>query len=141
MTVDLTKLAFSSEYPIDKIVQEGEVTVVNDGNTTATTGAQSAKIVTSTTTNNYGKAVLARARWSIDSGVSWNDIDARLMFEYTDSGFTLYGLRAAISIGCSSTSVHFRTANGYHGNVSGGAYTPTSQTFIIQYVLFEDVPT
>jgi len=141
MTVDRSKLNYFSQDPIDKIVQESEVTIVNDGDTAGTTGAQSAKIVTSTATNNYGKAVLTRARWSVDGGNSWNDLDARLMFEYTDSGVTLYGLRAGVSVGCSSSSVHFRTANGYHGNVSGGAYTPTPQTFIIQYALFEDVPT
>lgn len=137
MPIDTDLLSFLSSDPIDKIVHEDEITIVNDG---VTSFAQEAKIVTSTKVNPYGKAVLARARWSIDGGSSWQSIDSRLMFQYTDSGVTLYGLRAAISIGCSSNNVHFRTANGLHGDVVAGVYTPTSQTFIIQYALFEDTP-
>lgn len=137
MSPDTDLLNFLSLDPIDKIVYEHEVTIVNDG---ATSFPEDAKIVTSSEANPYGKAVFARARWSVDGGSSWQDIDSRLMFEYTDSGNTLYGLKAAMSIGCDDNTVHFRTANGLHGDVVAGAYTPTSLTFIIQYALFEAVP-
>lgn len=137
MAVDVTKLNFYSGNPIDKVVYEGSVTIVNDG---ATSFPEEAKIVTSTQTNPYGKAVLARARWSVDGGSSWQNLNSRLLYGFTNAGTTQWGLKAAISIGCSSSQVHFRTANGYHGDVVAGAYTPTSQTFLIEYALFEDVP-
>lgn len=137
MEPNTATLNFLSLDPIDKIVSQGEITINNDGSTTF---PDEAKIVTATATNPYGKAVLARARWSVDGGTSWQSIDSRLMFQYDDSGTTLYGLRAAISVGCSDGSVYFRTANGYHGDVSLGVYTSNSQTFTIQYALFEDVP-
>lgn len=139
MTPNTDFLNLISLDPVDKIVHQGEVTITNDG---ATLFPEESKIVTATATNPYGKAVFARARWTVDGGASWQSMDSRIMFQYQDLdlGATLYGLRAAISIGCSDSSVHFRTANGYHGNVSAGAYSPTSQTFTIQYALFEDLP-
>lgn len=136
MHPDVSFLNILSLDPVDKIVDQDEITIINDG---ATTFPDEARIVTDTKPNPYGKAVFVRARWSVDGGASWQSIDSRLMFQYDDSGTTLYGLRAGISVGCSNASVHFRTANGYHGDVSG-TYTPISQTFIIQYALFEDIP-
>lgn len=147
MTVDRTKLQFYSGDPIDQIVQEGEVTIVNDG---ATSDYQAAKVVESTATNTYGRAGLIRARWSIDSGSSWQSLDSQLIYSFTittvpgDPGHpltaTLPGLDSAISIACSNSTITFRTANGRHGNVTGittPSYTPTSRTFIIQYALYE----
>lgn len=146
MSLDLTKIAFDTRHPIDKVVQEGEVTIVNDG---ATVNFQESKIVTSTVANDYGRAALARARWSVDGGINWQGMDAQMVYTYTynyNDGVTSFsdqspGLRAAISIGSDNNFVYFRTANGYHGTVNDDGvtqtFTPTSQTFIIQYVLYE----
>lgn len=137
----LDKLGFLSRHPIDKIVQEGEFTVINDGDTG--TDYQQAKIVTATTTNNYGRAALARARWSIDGGSSWQALEAQIIYTFTVQPFgaTLNGLDSAMTIGCSDSLVYFRTANGRHGTVSNAdttpTYTPTSRTFLIEYALYE----
>lgn len=143
----LDKLSFFSKHPIDKVVQEGEVTIVNDGDTTPTEDYQQAKIVTATQANNYGRACLARVRWSIDGGTNWQGLENRIVYIFnynnTDLGFTqdLKGLDSAISVGCSDSLVYFRTANGRHGNVVDDGttitYTPTSRTFLIQYALYE----
>lgn len=136
-------LAFSSFDPIDKVVQEGEVTIVNDGDTIGTTGEfTEAKIVESTATNTYGRAGLIRARWSVDGGTNYQALESELVysFDLTDIGTTIPGLDAAVSIGCSDSTITFRTANGKHGNVTGTGpftYTPTSQTFLIEYALYE----
>jgi hypothetical protein len=147
MTLDLTKIAFSSDHPIDKIVHyepDNTTSVVNDGVTS--NSPQTAKIVTGSAANPYGTRCFVRARWSVDGGTSWQTLDSRLTFSFTITApgptvTTLTGLRAGLSIGVSDSTVHFRTANGYHGDVSDDgvtySYTPTSQTFTIQYALFE----
>lgn len=152
MTYDVNKLNFSSEDPIDKIVAQGTITVVNDGNTTTTgtnTQYQSAKIVTSTIANTYGRAAFARYKWSVD-GTNYNTGTAHLLFSFTRTitsipvtSSPMRGLKAAVSVGCSNSTVYFRTANGFHNNVSVvnpadvNGYTPTSQTFTIIYALYE----
>lgn len=145
--LSLDKLTFFSKHPIDKVVQEGEVTVVNDGDTTPTDDYQKAKIVTKTGTNNYGRACLARVRWSIDNGTNWQGLENRIVYlfvyEDTANGFTqnLKGLDSAMSIGCSDNLIYFRTANGKHGKVTDDGsninYTPETRTFLIQYALYE----
>lgn len=145
---NLNNLSFSSFNPIDKIVQEGEITIVNDGDTG--TEYQTAKIVSDTVANDYGRAGFVRARWSIDGGTNWQGLESQLTYVFTlntepgDLGHPtstqLSGLDSAISIGCSDSTITFRTANGRHGTVTGSntpTYTPTSRTFIIQYALFE----
>jgi hypothetical protein len=144
---DLQKLNFFSKYPIDKIVQQGEITIVNDG---ATSSPQMAKIVESTTTNNYGRAGLVRARWTIDGGTNWQGLESQLTYFFTLSTvpgnpghpmtIQLSGLDSAISVGSSAANITFRTANGAHGNVTNTdspVYIPTSRTFRIQYILYE----
>lgn len=139
---DITKLDFLSADPIDKIVATGSVTVTNDGATNQ--APQTAKIVENSITNPYGKAVFCRYIWSVD-GVNFNSPESHLVYTYTDTtpggSSTLAGLQAAVSVGVSSTSIIFRTANGYHGNVSDNGttytYTPNSQTFTIKYALYE----
>lgn len=140
---DRDKLIFYSNDPIDKIVQSGEVTIVNDGDTTGDAlSFQSAKIVDSTVANDYGRAGLVRARWSIDGGTNWQALESEILYTFTLTAFaaTVPGLAEAISIGCTDTTITFRTANGRHGNVAGAGpftYTPTSRTFVIQYWLYE----
>lgn len=143
------KLNFFTGDPVDKIVYEGTVTITNDGATSQS--PQTAKIVESRIANPYGKKALCRFVYSVDGGVSFNGQDAHLAYTFTitvippspGAGFstTLGGLRAAASIGVSASEIIFRTANGYHGNVTDNgtvyAYTPTSQDFIIKYALFE----
>lgn len=146
---DRTKLNFFTGDPVDKIVHEGTVTITNDGATNQ--APQSSKIVESRIANPYGKKALCRFVFSVDGGASYNGQDAHLAYTYTitlippspGAGIvvTLGGLRAAVSIGVSASEIIFRTANGYHGNVTDNgtvyAYTPISQDFIIKYALFE----
>ena len=142
MAVDLDKLNFHSSYPIDKIVAEGTVSVVNDG---ASSHPQDAKIATTTIDNPYGSAVFARAVFSVD-GTNYNSLSAHLLYTFslTVPGpftVTLSGLKAACSVGVSDSTVYFRTTNGLHGNVTDTGvsyiYTPTQQIFTIKYALFE----
>lgn len=146
MSADVEKVNFYSGDPIDKVVATGEIDIVNDG---ATSSPQSSKIVTDSVANPYGKKVLVRFRYSIDGGTSFNSEDAHLVYSYTITitsipiTTTLGGLRAAVSVGVSNNTIFFRTANGYHGNATRATppdpdvYTPISQTFKIQYALFE----
>lgn len=140
---DVEKLQFLSPDPIDKIVQQGSITIVNSGNTASQPLTyQEANIVESTVTNEYGRPCLVRASWSIDGGTNYQALEAELAYSFvlTDFSVTLPGLDSAISIGCTSSLITFRTANGRHGNVSGtppDTYTPTSRTFEILYWLYE----
>lgn len=143
MTVDVTKLNFYSGYPIDKIVATGTVSVSNDG---STTDPQSAKIVTATRTNTYGKQCFVRAVYSTD-GINFNPISSHLVYTfnynatYIPDTFIMSGLKAAVSVGVSNTTIYFRTANGLHGDVTDDGvsvtYSPTAQTFTIKYALYE----
>lgn len=153
MEPDRNKLQFYTGDPIDKIVAPlVQRTIVNDGNTTGQTGTwQTAKIVQQSYTNPYKKRCFARGRWSIDGGATWNTFSTKLKFGYVihlTGSFAgpdqdSVGLRAAVSIGVNDDNVIIRTANGYHGNVTvntdtnAQTYSPISQTFIIEYALYE----
>lgn len=137
-------LNFASRFPIDMIVQSGEITITNDGDTTSQTGTfNSAKIVQQTAANTHGAPTLARARWSIDNRANWQSMEAKLIYTFAINplGVTGAGLDSAISIGTDSSLIYFRTANGRHGDISNAdttpTYTPTSRTFIIQYWMYE----
>lgn len=144
---DRTKLSFFSNDSIDKVVQQGEITITNSG---ATSDYQAALVVSDSVTNAYGRAGFVRARWSIDGGTNWQALEAELIYTFTvnseagDPGhptsFLLNGLDSAVSIGCTDSTITFRTANGRHGTVTGfvtPSYTPTSRTFVIQWALYE----
>lgn len=143
--VDLDILSFLSTNPPDKVVATGSIQVVNSGATS--NDSQSALIVTSTADNPYGTAVFVRGAYSIDGGLSYNSLSSHIIytFTYTDTSgpfvVTLNGLKAGCSIGVKDNLIYFRTANGFHGNVSYTSptqtYTPTSLTFDIKYALFE----
>lgn len=149
---NVDNLSFDSQYPIDKIVDTGTVTIVNDGDTTATgsgTGDQSARVVSQSITNVYGKKALCRFSWAID-GINFNALDTRMLFSFTITltnipvtSSPLSGLQAGVSVGVSATSITFMTGNGLHGNSSRlstdpttKGYTPTPQTFTINYALY-----
>lgn len=136
---DYNDIVSLAPNPLDKIVQHDTITIVNDG---VTVDYAAAKIVTDTRPNLYGRKCLARAKWSIDGGSNWQAMKSKLFYTYTlvTPGVTLPGLDAAISIGCSDSTVYFRTANGKHGNVTGAmadTWTPTPYTFTIEYWLYE----
>lgn len=137
------KVIFDSIHPIDKVVGTGTVSVVNSGATTQ--APQTAHIVTSTIANPYNKKVYVRGIFSVD-GTNYNSLDSHLIYTFSmtipgPSTSTLRGLKAGCSIGVSDSTIYFRTANGFHGNVTddGVTYTyiPTSLTFTIKYALFE----
>lgn len=144
----LDKLSYLSAHPIDKIVQEGEITIVNDGDTTSSgtdTGPYSLKIVQENQANNYGRAGFINARWSVDNRETWREQNGYLMgfFLITDIPLQPHlperNIDSAISVGSSNTQIFFRTGNGVHGNVdySTEEYTPISRTFIIQWWMYE----
>lgn len=147
----LDQLNLSSDHNVDKIVPsaangefENTITIVNSGATNQS--PQTAFIVNATAPNPYGKPTFVRGRWSVDGGQNWQSIRSRLTYPFrltvNPPGFftDLTGLQAAISIGVNKDVVKFITANGYHGDVLDNGvynYTPISQTFIIEYTLFE----
>ena len=152
MNPDRDKLQFYTGDPIDKIVATAvQKTIVNDGNTTGALGTwQTAKIVSEDYVNPYGRQCFVRGKWSIDGGTTWNTFETHLRHTFTilltnpvlpsQQGM---GLKAAVSIGVSDTTVRIVTANGDHGNVTINigtgveSYTPTSHSFLIEYELFE----
>lgn len=151
MNPDRDKLTFYTGDPIDKIVAPSvRRTIVNSGNTGGTTQWQTANIVQRDYDNPYGKKCFVRGKWSIDGGDTWNTFEAHLLFSFTivitnpsQPSQTGSGLKAAVSIGVSDTSVRIVTANGDHGNVTVNAtsgaqsYSPISHTFLVEYELFE----
>lgn len=151
MSPDRDKLNFYTGDPIDKIVaNKVQRTIVNDGDTGGTLNWQTSKIVTETYENPYGKKCFVRGRWSIDGGSTWYTFESKLLYTFTiniinpsQPSQTGQGLRAAVSIGVSDSLVKIVTANGYHGNVTINigtgtqSYNEISQTFIIEYELFE----
>lgn len=149
MSVDRSKLIFYSGDPIDKIVGDIDPDIVQVTNSGATSNDPfAAKIVESTISNPYGKKCLVRFKWSIDDS-NFDSPKTHLYYlwtlSFTGGSEQLGGLKGAVSVGVSDSTITFRTANGDHGDasvtstVSGNVYTytPTSHTFYIQYVLFE----
>jgi len=144
--IDVDKLNFLSLHPIDKVVMEGTISIVNSG---ATAFPQDSLIVSSSITNTYGRKAFARASWSVDSGANYQSLESQVTYSFLYNTVApapvtstpLRGLSGAISIGVSDSQVTFRTANGLHGTVTDDGttilYTPTSQTFIIKYAIFE----
>lgn len=140
-------LSFFSEYPTDKVVQVGSISIVNDGITS--NAPQSSKIVTDSTPNTYGRKSLVRFKYSVDGGTNYQSQESHLVYSYTITITSIPvttimgGLRAAVSVGVSDSTIFFRTANGYHGNSSRvlpadpDVYTCISQTFNIVYALYE----
>lgn len=144
---DFDKVAWSTIWPIDKIVYRSpEITITNSGETGGS--YQQAHIVTDSIAHGLGRRMFVRAVWSID-GVNWYSTGSRLKYtfavnyngEFGSFSSSLSGLRAAVSVGVSATHVHFVTANGYHGDVAqddvSESYSPISQNFRIKYALFE----
>lgn len=143
------KVVYDSLHVRDKVVHTGSVEITNPGGS-GSNDDQIANITTASTSNPYGKKCLVRYRWSID-GTNYNYALAHLYFSYTinfsfvpTTSPPIVGLRAAVSVGTSDSTIYFRTANGYHGNATQAGvsdpvtYTPTSQTFYIDYVLYEE---
>lgn len=136
------ELAFSSDYSIDKIVAEGTVTLTNSG---VTSDYATARINTDTIPNTYGLKCFARFVWSLDGG-GYNSADTRISYSYIydypgPGSDTLFGLRAAVAVGVSASTITFQTANGDHGTVVDNGisitYTPVSHTFTIKYTIYE----
>lgn len=144
----LDALGFYSEHPIDKVVQEGSVSIFNDGDTTNQDNRfQSSKIVVDTVPNVYGREGLIRARWSINGGNDWQSLYSQIIYtfmvNYPDSLEQIsWNLDSAISVGSNTSQIIFRTANGKHGNVDlsdpqNPQYATQSRTFDIQYWMYE----
>lgn len=143
MAITIDRLSFYSKHAIDKVVTSGNTSVVNSG---ATSHPQVALIVSSAIANPYGRRALVRGAYSIDGGANYQSLDSRLIYTFNltvpgPSTEILNGLQAAISIGVSDSLITFRTANGYHGDVTDDGvnyiYTPISLTFLIKYAVFE----
>lgn len=150
---DLDFLSFFSKHPIDKIsyIHPTQVSIVNGGVSSpqATFNYLVANIATDRIPNPYGKKCLVRGRYSVDGGVSWNDLDSKIRYGFNitvtgPGGFTapLTSRRAGVSIGVDDNFIYFRTGSAYHGDVTmnGGTgvstFTPISQTFLIEFVLY-----
>lgn len=135
-------LSFLSRYPVDKVVQTGNIQITNSGATT--NNPFQSYIQTGSVTNEYGRKAFCRFFWSVDN-VNFNSSDSILVYAWQLSvpavpiTVDFGGLKGAVSAGVSSSTITFRTANGLHGNATQvGAtytYTPTSQTFYIKYAL------
>lgn len=154
MAIYRDKLQFYSGDAIDKIVApKVQRSIYNNGSTSGQTATwQTAKIVSVTFTNPYGKKCFVRGRWSIDGGTTWNTFDSHLTYTFNlhfvggspnPPDQLQSGLKAAVSIGVSDSEVKIVTANGHHGTVTfnigngSSSYSPTAHTFLVEYELFE----
>lgn len=138
---DVDILSFISQFPIDKIAWVDSITIVNSGPTYANQDLQRARIVTAQKEHSIGRPCFIRARYRIDGG-AWQDMRAVSYYTFNMPSIGLIQLArlAQISVGCDSSTVYFRTANGHHSDASGTGpftYTAIPHTFDIQYVLYE----
>ncbi len=145
-------LQFISEDEIDKVIAVGTRTITNSG-PSGTSYAGSDRIVETPITNPTGKKCLIRYRWKLDNG-NFNSPDTKLLGAFTVDATAWGGpvsdpqpkMVAATAMGCSASSIIFRTLNGDHSNVTytGTAMSPgpdsfsgTSHDFTFEYALVE----
>lgn len=142
--MDFDDFLLNTGFPIDKIVDTGTISVVNNGNTTGSQYTyQQANLVTHGLPG-YGFPVFVRYIWRIGTG-SWQNSGSVIPYSYVvnfpGGSSRLGGVRGLVGAGATIDSVAFRTLNGYHGNVTisstgGVSYSPTSQTFQIRYAIY-----
>lgn len=169
MEPDFDSFVLHSDWPTDKIVYIGNtangkaVTVVNPGSLSISSGGDinrpDINIVTQPIPNPYGKACLARIRWSVDGGSTWQGTDSVMTIQYTynitvsgsPAGSTLTPpmVRGYVNVGCDDDYIYFRVQSHYNSNPVAVAVTPTpfsqtfsgwspiSQTFLIEFALYE----
>lgn len=161
--LSLDALHFYSENQIDKIVQSGEFTIVNPGAISVTLlnviDQPRVRTVSTTQANSYGRAGLIRARYSLNGGTDWQEMESAIAFgyevdTYVDSSFASTTLqadvRAQVVLGSDDNTIYARFLSGYHngdplrqdintgtGNSTFSGWTAISQTAIIQYWLYE----
>ena len=107
MTLDTTKIAFTSEYISDKVVYESPVLTYSQG---------ASSFSTQTVANPYGVKALTTLAWSVD-GTNYYPANATISVNYVTQ-YTANG-------SCSASNVHI-----YLENNTGGAIT-----FYIKFAL------
>lgn len=162
--MDRGKVEFTSDEAIDKIVSQGQISITNPGaQATDSLGINfnvpTYRIVTSTRPNPYGRNAFVRYRWSYDGGTNWNGQGSSMAFGYNlsfrtngvhQSSDPVADLRAHVAVATSDTQITFRTVSTYHSTsgiysdtvlspfkITWGNWSPISQTFIIQYWVYE----
>jgi len=144
MSVDISKLQFVTEFPIDKIVASGTNSITNPG--FSSSSALNGNITDLQIANPYGQNAFVKYVWSID-GVNFNSQDTALIYSFvlTPSGYPsqTQGAYQATTAGVvNPTYIVFQTFNDYHSNVSINTttnvytYTAYSLTFTIKWVLY-----
>jgi hypothetical protein len=149
---DINLLEFLSSNEIDKVVQQGDISIVNGG-PTGTSYAVSDRIVETSVANNYKKKCLVRFRWSVD-GDDFNSSDSVLEYAFVVDTTAwggpvsdpMPGTLGAVAVGVSADNILFRVLNGHHSNVAytGSAMSPGPDSFVgyshtyrIQYAVLE----
>lgn len=147
MPADYDKILFSTQYPIDKVVQSDTVSFFVPFTTTAFYN-NSGTMQTDRAVNNYGKPCLIRFAWSVD-GVNYTNPETVLEYSFNidahiiggPSSNLVNGVAAAASMSCDATGVQFYSYNGSHGNVTytagNDSYSGINHTFYFKYALFE----
>lgn len=160
---DINALSFISKYPMDKIVEEGTMTLVHPGAVGYTGGTDvnlpRARVASTSTPNNYGKALMMRAKFSVDGGTTWHEAGDELTFFWVQTLYyngtplgqlRLVSSRLSLSVGCNDSNVYARATGVFLSgsdirvtitdpspNWVYSGWTAVSQTITIKYWLFE----
>lgn len=146
--IDYDKVLFSTLYPIDKVLETGDLT-----HTVAAPSAafynNSDRLEGVTITNPTGKDCLVRYVWSIDN-INFNSSDTVLQYSFSIDASALGGpasspgqpgTKAVCAVGVKAADIQFLFLNGYHGNVTytfgNDVFTGFPLTFFVKYALFE----
>lgn len=117
----LSDLAFDSRFPIDKIVQEDQVSY------TLAVGTPSVFAYTDTSlktiANSYGQKALIKASWSLD-GLNFNS--TLVQQQYYSATFNQPILKALVTCGVSNAQIYFYLINNF----------TTDLTFTIKYAVY-----
>ncbi len=110
MTVDVSKLQFYSNYPIDKIVYQNPSPVTYSVPGPATPGGGNDRTTIFTITNPYGKKAYTTLSYSLDGS---NFYDQSVQLSYFNSGLTQQLLRMGVTMACSNTTISFIFLSNY----------------------------
>ncbi len=108
MGADVSKLQFYSGYPIDKIVQEDQITIIVPMGTPQTQPPYPSLMQKEP--NNFGQKALVKASWSID-GSNFNSSLTTL--NYYSNTFMEPINKASVNCGVDSQFIYFYAINNF----------------------------
>lgn len=117
----LSSLAFDSRFPIDKVVQEDQVSYTLPVGTPLIFAYSDTSL--KTIPNSYGQKALIKGSWSLD-GVNFNS--TMVQQQYYSTTFNQPILKALVNCGVDATTIYLYLINNF----------TTDLTFTIKYAVY-----